>query len=187
MTVFDDIAQAIVGALDALDRFVSQDQADATEESMAILAEEILTGARFFNGTEVYQEAATTEVTQTPTAVSFDESREIDATVYGFDQGDSAVVVQEAGQYIVDYQAGFQGGTGDREAFANIHVNGTQIDGTLTAASWAVGQQSTGSSRALLALSSGDEVAVYVNRAGTAGTVETLENATALSITKAGP
>lgn len=186
MSIFTDIAQAIVDALDAIDRFVTDDQKNDTKVSMEIIAEALITALRYFDGIDAFQTSTTTTVTKSPTAVTFDTVRGLSQS-YDFSPPSDQIEILIEGRYIVDYAVGYTGGAGDRQTFANLRVNGLIVPGSLGPASWAAGNQSAATSRCILELEKGDIVQLFVRRDGTSGTVTTLEDATALSITRSSP
>lgn len=190
MTFYSDIADAIVAALDGIGRFASgstgDDQKISTAESMEIIAEEMITALRYFSGLEVYQNTTTTTVTQTPTAITFDVARENDPS-YIFSPPSSTITVAEEGRYIFDYSVAYSGGSGDRQARAALYLNGSQIPGTRSVTSWLAGNQGSSTNRAILSLEANDEIELYTWRDGTSGTVATVVDSTALSITRGSP
>lgn len=191
MTIFDDIAQAIVAALDALDRFASgapgDDQKQATEESMSIVAEEILQGSRAGLAIGKFQSAAVT-ITAAAVAVPFQTLRRNDAPTIYSELSSTSIQLLLGGVYSVEYSVGFTGGTGSPNTRSELQVNNNFVPGTAAFDEWEIGDSSSSSGRAILDLNQGDIISVSARRIGAgAGTVVTIPDACSISIRRERP
>lgn len=194
MAIFDTIAMAIVDALDALipSRFADgapgDDQRDATTESMAIIAEEILTGSRSGRTIERYQSTGIV-VGSSAVELPFQTLRRNDDTDLFTAVSVTQTQIEEPGTYTLDYAAAFTGGTGSVNVRMEIRSDGTPIPGAVAYATWdGAADQSGTSARCTLDVVDGDRITVAAVRIGAGGgTVTTIPDGTSISIRRITP
>jgi hypothetical protein len=185
VSVFDDIADAIVAELDVLGRFLAGAQGDeqktATTASMELIARNLFGVARIGDAIELYQSTSQV-IPPAGLSVTFGATRRNDNTDL-FSATGTTVTIGEPGIYIITYTVGAERSGSSGGIRTILQLNGVDVPGTASRATWGSRSGVATCPAVTLDLSSGDEITVFAERLGSGGSgINSIPEGTSFSV-----